>query len=916
MVDPDLLFEVFARALELPPQERKPWLKQNYGHDRELLKEVVSLFENMGSDPFGEIPYIPSIEIGEKIRGYEVKALLGSGLNGDVFKVVHPKNDKLLYAFKFLEGQDGREIDILADMEHPNIVNIWTFGTHDDGLGERTYIVMKYIKSPDVDHVIPEITVDHEKTTITQDDDTAETDNATDDGKRKESPLDLFMRWAISLEPKTRIDVFKQICLAVQALHEENIIHCDIKPNNILVDRGVPKLADFGISTSTGKDGNKYSHIGALTPRYAAPSQFQAQKEVIVADASWDIYALGVLCFEMFADGKWPYNDGDYKGLLQNVPQGKKPRAVCDHITTHRPTPLESYLGPNPPKHLKDIALLVRACMAGTIGIDTLVADLQNVLDEKPISLRKADKLHTLECYVRRHPWRSAFLATAVLVFLFLSNSVIGNWKSQLLDKRASPLIQKAQETYRIKSFDQGRLKKELVRTIQELEGDSFWWGRWKRNTLLVKLHMLNDNYEEARRFAHLAWQTRQTWDLAHDYSEVLFQLAFRDLRGTLDLNDDAKKVATEAIRDRYFTTIKDVLKHIPKDGNSINASLQLFAEAKISAIDNFENRAFEDTYFLLKEAFRKDQSSHQIQAFTGQLYLFAGYYKRGIGESELGDFRNAAEYYQRSVKLAPGYAPALLGQLSTAQLMIIAPGISDSEREAYFDAGKNAGDVLDDLAVYRKEMAYYQARLYHNISRYRVGEAKEDALVCARKKIKMAIAFSITQVPDSYQILKAGILMDMGRFKNDALPHESDKSEVIALYQQCYDSLKLFETKQVQQGMLQLSRLSLYWSDVDQEKALALIEDGLTLMESYENKFRIKKDTRIINAGLLYRKAKLSDGVEACQHLNTAITSLERVENPSQRELDYLIFLREELKSHKCQSQVLTKLQRIPSNK
>jgi len=107
-----------------------------------------------------------------------------------------------------------------------------------------------------------------------------------------------------------------ELCLAIEHLHEKNIIYRDLKPENILLDeKGDIKLADFGLSKQTNDDKTK-SFCGS--PAYLSPemlSQKGAGKES-------DLYGIGAVLYE-FLIGEPPYFSDDIPTLYKNIKEGK-----------------------------------------------------------------------------------------------------------------------------------------------------------------------------------------------------------------------------------------------------------------------------------------------------------------------------------------------------------------------------------------------------------------------------------------------------------------------------------------------------------------------------------------------------------------------------------------------------------------
>jgi serine/threonine protein kinase len=122
-----------------------------------------------------------------------------------------------------------------------------------------------------------------------------------------------------NLSTQQRLQLFIQICHAIQHAHQKGIIHRDIKPSNILVTMrdgvAVPKVIDFGIAKATQAELTEqtaFTQVGHFlgTPAYMSPEQAQLGR--LDVDTRSDIYSLGTLLYELLT-GKTPF---DSKELL------------------------------------------------------------------------------------------------------------------------------------------------------------------------------------------------------------------------------------------------------------------------------------------------------------------------------------------------------------------------------------------------------------------------------------------------------------------------------------------------------------------------------------------------------------------------------------------------------------------------
>ena len=154
------------------------------------------------------------------------------------------------------------------------------------------------------------------------------------------------------LSPRQRLELFIPVCQAIQHAHQKGIIHRDIKPTNVLValhdEKPVPKVIDFGVAKAIGQqltEKTLYTGFGALigTPAYMAPEQ--ATFNQLDVDTRADVYALGVLLYELLA-GSPPFEPERLKKaaldeVLRLVREEEPPRpstrlSTSETKATHR----------------------------------------------------------------------------------------------------------------------------------------------------------------------------------------------------------------------------------------------------------------------------------------------------------------------------------------------------------------------------------------------------------------------------------------------------------------------------------------------------------------------------------------------------------------------------------------------------
>lgn len=240
-------------------------LKQDFP---EYYKELIELiqFQESATHFFSNLSQsiIESIqeeyfEKDHQIGAYKIDELFSAGNMSDVYlahradgefeQKVAIKVLKENINSELMKKQFQREKQILANLNHPNIAAIFDGGITEDN---RPYIVMEYIQGEPVTSYC-----DRHKLNIAE-----------------------------------RMQLFKKICIAVNYAHQNLVIHKDLKPNNIMVDRnGFVKLMDFGIAQISEDHQDENLLTGAFTPNYASPEQLNLKKITTTSD----IYQLGLL---------------------------------------------------------------------------------------------------------------------------------------------------------------------------------------------------------------------------------------------------------------------------------------------------------------------------------------------------------------------------------------------------------------------------------------------------------------------------------------------------------------------------------------------------------------------------------------------------------------------------------------------
>ena len=360
------LNQLFQSAIDLDSDAQVVYLN-NHCSDPKLRNDVESLLHNdtknndeIRKNIFTEASHLlNTIRIGEKIGAYTIDEEIGHGGMGTVYAA--SRSDEIFkkkVAIKILHNRLASveererfktERQVLANMEHANIARLLDGGTCDDG---SPYLVMEYVDGHTID-----VYCQQHKLSINE-----------------------------------RIKLFFQICNAIQYAHQHQILHCDIKPSNILISHdGIPKLVDFGISQllpSSDKNNNserKSTRCLAMTPDYACPEQL-AGKEL---NESSDVYTLAIVLHEILTNHHPEFNDNKvYQRDSKNMDEDLNAIIMC---------------------------ALAKSQTARYQSVSEMVNDLNKYLNHEPVNARHATPIYRLTKFTQRKP---AWLATIFLILI------------------------------------------------------------------------------------------------------------------------------------------------------------------------------------------------------------------------------------------------------------------------------------------------------------------------------------------------------------------------------------------------------------------------------------------------------------------------------------------------------------------
>jgi serine/threonine protein kinase/Tfp pilus assembly protein PilF len=464
---------VFGAAMALPPSERMEYVARVCGSDLPLRATVEALLQAHEA-PEGFLPEqpgqgspsflaprpssTPSERPGQTIGRYKLLEKIGEGGCGVVYMAEQEEPVRRRVALKIIKlGMDTQQVvarfeaerQALALMDHPNIAKVLDAGATEsphpasghplppDGRGAggegapclpagRPYFVMELVGGVKITEYCEQ---NH-------------------------------------LTTRQRLDLFIQVCRAIQHAHQKGIIHRDIKPSNVLVTTqdgaAVPKVIDFGIAKATqGRltDETLFTAFEQFlgTPAYMSPEQ--AQLGGLDVDTRSDIYSLGVLLYELLT-GKTPFDAKEMlaAGLeaMRRTIQEKEPPTPSTRLTQAlgaSKVQLRGFASRRPKSKVGrpgsegdraslrrlqqevrgDLDWIVMKCLEKDRArryetANGLARDLERHLNNEPVVAGPPSRLHRFQKLVRRN--RATATATAIVALVLVLGVGVSSWQA------------------------------------------------------------------------------------------------------------------------------------------------------------------------------------------------------------------------------------------------------------------------------------------------------------------------------------------------------------------------------------------------------------------------------------------------------------------------------------------------------
>jgi serine/threonine protein kinase len=504
----------------------------------ERLRERIAALRELGlvGTPVGRHP--------ERIGDFRLEERIGAGGMGVVYRAVQESLQRHV-ALKLIRPellfQDdarerfARETSIIARLQHPGIVPIYTVGEGEDE-GDLPWYAMELVTGCTLAEALAAVDVTSADALSGHDLLAAICRRGAVPAPAKPSPL-FDGSWA-----DASLRIVLQAAEALDHAHERGVLHRDIKPSNLMVTpEGRVMLVDFGLSHSEGEDSltGTTDRVGSLP--YMPPELLRDGPRAI--DRRSDVYGLGVVLYELLTLHK-PFEQESVPGKMAAILEGRppRPRSHTPGLTWEAETVCLAAMEPDPKRRYATAADMAR--------------DLGNALAQRPIEARRASTVLLARRFVQRKPAAAA----AMLLAMLLPTVALGLMVREA--KNVGAALELAQEQRDVADSERRRAEEERDRADTERRRAEEQRDRADAERERAEEHLARSLEQEEKAYENRVRAGRAI-------KEMLFDVADKTL-------DDVPRV-TE-IRKELYEKARVLFNELAIDGGPLFETFRMLA--------------------------------------------------------------------------------------------------------------------------------------------------------------------------------------------------------------------------------------------------------------------------------------------------------------------------------------------------